>query len=414
MRLAVLALVCMLLLSGCGDAAVTETSTPTPDASPPPTETPEGSPTQESSPTDTETPVPTVERTAIDTPAPVTSTPSPTPITTSSPTSSATPPTPTATTASTPTDSRTPTPTPTATQSDSTGREQRSSWTVEVISVIDGDTMDVRMPDGSRDRIRLLGVDTPETSASRTEPNEWESIPDNSDGRAWLESWGQEATDYAETRLGGEEIYIETDPESDRRGTYDRLLVYAFQSETADRSFNRRLLDNGYARMYDTRFEKRSEYRAAEGKSQNDDIGVWGYSDSSTTTPTRTATPTATPDGGPDQPSGRLVVENVNADAEGNDHENLNDEYVEFRNDGDTELELTGWTLADEADHQYDFPSEFTLGAGDTVTVYTGSGDDTENELYWGSGRAVWNNGGDTVYVTNDDGETVVKYEYRG
>lgn len=270
--------------------------------------------------------------------------------------------------------------------------------------MIDGDTMEVRMPDGSRDTIRLLGVDTAETSASQTNPDEWGGIPDDSDGREWLESWGHDATAYAEERLGGKEIYIETDSESDRRGSYDRLLVYASQSESAETSFNLRLIENGYARMYDTQFSRRSTYQAAGSRAQDDDVGVWDYD----------APSTATPDGESGRQSDSLVVSEVHADADGNDHENLNDEYVEFTNEGGSAIDLTGWTLSDEADHTYQFPSGFTLEAGDSVTVYTGSGDDTEDELYWGSGRAVWNNGGDTIYVTDDAGETVIEHEYSG
>lgn len=266
--------------------------------------------------------------------------------------------------------------------------------------------MDVRMPDGSEDTIRLLGVDTPETSAGRTEPEEWEGIPDNSDGRDWLESWGGHAKDYAHDRVGDREIYIETDSESDRRGSYGRLLVYAYQSEDSSKAFNLRLIENGYARMYDTQFTQRSAYQSAESEAQENDVGVWDYAGSTTPTPTPAA------DGGQD--SEALVVSNVHADAEGNDHENLNDEYIELTNEGETATEMTGWTVSDEADHTYRFPSGFTLGAGDTVTIYTGSGSDTEDELYWGSGRAVWNNDGDTIYVTNDAGETVIEHEYSG
>jgi competence protein ComEC len=41
------------------------------------------------------------------------------------------------------------------------------------------------------------------------------------------------------------------------------------------------------------------------------------------------------------------------------------------------------------------------------------SGSDTDDEVYWGSGRALWNNnGGDTIIVTTDDGETVIRHEY--
>jgi hypothetical protein len=46
------------------------------------------------------------------------------------------------------------------------------------------------------------------------------------------------------------------------------------------------------------------------------------------------------------------------------------------------------------------------------VTLYTGSGTDSDIELYWGQGRAVWNNGGDTVTLTDDNGEEVDVYQY--
>lgn len=288
----------------------------------------------------------------------------------------------------------------------STDSSQTSSWTVTVISVTDGDTMDVRMPDGSTETIRLLGVDTPETRTGNTNPAEWEGIPDNADGREWLADWGGQASDYANERLAGQEIYIEVDSESDRRGTYDRLLVYAYQSESAEKSFNLRLIENGYARMYDTQFSERSEYQAAESEARNNDVGVWGYTEPTTSPPSS--------GGSGEGDSSDIVVSNIHADAPGNDHENLNEEYIELTNEGDSSVDITGWTLSDEANHVYHFPSGFTLEPGDSVTIYTGSGSDSDSELYWGSGTAVWNNTGDTIIVTNDDGETVVEHEYSG
>ena len=400
MRWPFLALACVLLLAGCGDVDSTtsptttvesnETEAPTPTATAGPHATKDTPTAGTSADTVDETRTPTRSATAE-------------PLETGTPAATPTP-VPQQPAIATPEPTASPSPTVTATPTATEQQEQRSSWTVEVVRVIDGDTMEVRMPDGSRDTIRLLGVDTPETSASQTNPDEWEGIPDDSDGREWLESWGHDATAYAEERLGGKEIYIETDSESDRRGSYDRLLVYASQSESAETSFNLRLIENGYARMYDTQFSQRSTYQAAESRAQDDDIGVWDYD----------APSTATPDGGSGRQSDSLVVSEVHADADGNDHENLNDEYVEFTNEGGSSIDLTGWTLSDEADHTYQFPSGFTLEAGDSVTVYTGSGDDTEDELYWGSGRAVWNNGGDTIYVTDDAGETVIEHEYSG
>jgi len=107
-----------------------------------------------------------------------------------------------------------------------------------------------------------------------------------------------------------------------------------------------------------------------------------------------------------------LEVAAINADAEGDDRENLNDEYVVFENAGDEPIDLSGWTVEDEAAHSYEFPGGFTLDAGATVTLRSGSGTDTDTDLYWGSGSPVWNNGGDTVILSDGDGERVLEVSY--
>lgn len=125
---------------------------------------------------------------------------------------------------------------------------------------------------------------------------------------------------------------------------------------------------------------------------------------------TSTATPTETDEG--DGSAGKLSIATIHEDAEGNDNQNLNDEYVTFANVGDGPLDMGGWTVADEAGQTYTVPDGFTLDPGAQVTLYSGSGTDTDEELYWGSGRAIWNNGGDTVIVRDSDGNTVLKEEY--
>ena len=111
-------------------------------------------------------------------------------------------------------------------------------------------------------------------------------------------------------------------------------------------------------------------------------------------------------------PAAAVEVAAVNADAEGDDGENLNGEYVVFENAGDEPVDLSGWTVADEAGRSYEFPSGFALDAGATVTLRTGSGTDTATDLYWGSGSPIWNNAGDTVILSNADGERVLEVSY--
>lgn len=124
--------------------------------------------------------------------------------------------------------------------------------------------------------------------------------------------------------------------------------------------------------------------------------------DSTTATPTATATDSGT----------SLELVDVHADAEGDDGDNLNDEYVVFENTGSSSVNLSGWELADAADHTYTFPDGTVLDPGDQITIYTGSGTDTETELYWGQSSPVWNNAGDTVIVRDDPGSIVIEETY--
>jgi competence protein ComEC len=114
----------------------------------------------------------------------------------------------------------------------------------------------------------------------------------------------------------------------------------------------------------------------------------------------------------PTEPAAALEVATINADAEGDDGENLNDEYVVFENAGEEPIDMSGWTVEDAAGRGYEFPGGFTLDAGATVTLRTGSGTDTDTELYWGSGSPIWNNAGDTVILSNADGERVLEVTY--
>ena len=139
-----------------------------------------------------------------------------------------------------------------------------------------------------------------------------------------------------------------------------------------------------------------------------------------TATPTATPVPTAAATSTPASPSsvtdaptaGTLSLVEVHADASGDEWDNLNDEYLVFTNAGDAALDLSGWTVRDEADHTYRFPDGVTLDPGASVTLHTGTGTDSATDRYWGSGAPVWNNGGDTVVVTDDEGTVVLRETY--
>ncbi|WP_438446733.1 thermonuclease family protein [Gorillibacterium sp. sgz5001074] len=126
--------------------------------------------------------------------------------------------------------------------------------TYVVKRVVDGDTLET----ATKERIRLIGVDTPETVKPGSP----------------VEAYGKEASDYAKSRLTGKTILAYADAED--KDKYGRLLRYIFiQGET--RMFNEELIAEGYANlmtvppnvMYSKQFQK-LEREARSGKK-----GLW-------------------------------------------------------------------------------------------------------------------------------------------
>ncbi len=98
-------------------------------------------------------------------------------------------------------------------------------------------------------------------------------------------------------------------------------------------------------------------------------------------------------------------------DAPGEDNDNLNGEWIKICNDGDTDIDMSGWEIVNDMGNFYEIPDGFILKAGSFVFVYTGSGTDTENSLYWGNPVEVWNNFGDLLTLLDNEGNTVLEYE---
>lgn len=109
--------------------------------------------------------------------------------------------------------------------------------------------------------------------------------------------------------------------------------------------------------------------------------------------------------------SGHIILLKFNYNAEGNDDENLNDEYVILQNIGDTPLNITGWTIKDESSNIFTF-LEHVLPANEVVTLHTGSGSNTENEIFWSKKGAVWNNKADAICLRDDEEKLVLYSEY--
>jgi micrococcal nuclease len=302
---------------------------------------------------------------------------------------------------------------------DARGPAEGTEWTVTITRVVDGDTVEARFPNGETDTIRLLGVDTPETSLGDVSTGDYEGFPETTAARDHLFNWGEQASQYATDTLAGEEVRLVVDEEADRRGYFGRLLAYIYVD---GKNFNKQLLTNGYARYYDSDFSQAEAFATVERTARDERRGLWAFEGAEAVESDDSGESTAATDGDESTTetdasadrvtSPRLSVAEINEDAPGNDNENLNGEYIVFENTGNTTVSMGGWTIQDEVQHTYAVPDGTTLTPGDRLTLYTGVGTDTDTELYSDAGSAIWNNGGDTITVENADGEVVLRRPY--
>ena len=242
-----------------------------------------------------------------------------------------------------------------------------------VVDVVDGDTIVVERP-GQEARVRIVGINTPEAG----------------------ECLADEAADRLDDLVGGDTVRLVVDTSD--VDDFDRLLRYV---ETADGvDVGAVLVTDGLAiaRRFEPDTARAITYERLQATARDAGVGLWA------------------PDacGSPTVGSGAITI-TVNADPPGDDTDDLTGEWVEFTNETAAGIDLDGFTVADEsASNRYEF-DDVTLGSGDTVRLVTGCGTDSDVLVHWcAGGSAVWNNGGDTVFLRDRSGNLVVALTYDG
>lgn len=147
------------------------------------------------------------------------------------------------------------------TSEDAVSADGRVSATVE--RTVDGDTFIAILEDGSRERVRMLLLDTPETKKEGTP----------------VQPFGLEASAYTKKLLDGKEVELEFDEE--QRDQYDRMLAYVYLD---GHMVNEQLLEQGLARVvvYQPNDKYIDEFRKIQDKAKQEKLGVWsieGYAD---------------------------------------------------------------------------------------------------------------------------------------
>lgn len=128
----------------------------------------------------------------------------------------------------------------------------------KVIKVVDGDTFEVSFS-GKKDKVRLIGVDTPEVV----------------DPRKPVQCYGREASAKAKSVLTGQEVILKSDPTQSDRDRYNRMLRYVYLKDGT--FFNKLMIQEGYAHeyTYNIPYQYQLEFKESEKKARTEKRGLW-------------------------------------------------------------------------------------------------------------------------------------------
>jgi micrococcal nuclease len=143
----------------------------------------------------------------------------------------------------------------------------------QVVEVIDGDTVKVRITSGYHDgklvTVRLIGIDTPETRKPGV----------------GVECGGQEATAHMQSiaftqdatgAFVGEFVVIDTDESQDLKDSFGRLLAYLDTNDGQDLAWAQVAMGWSDAYVYEKRFQRVARYDDTAYNASLQKLGVWG------------------------------------------------------------------------------------------------------------------------------------------
>ena len=126
-----------------------------------------------------------------------------------------------------------------------------------VTRVVDGDTIEV-FENNLVSKIRLIGVNTPETLDPRKE----------------VECFGLEASMFLKKELEGKKVKLEADKTQTDKDTYGRDLRYVFLNET---NINKKIIEEGYGFefTYKKPYVYQEDFKKAEKLAKENKKGLW-------------------------------------------------------------------------------------------------------------------------------------------
>ncbi len=231
-----------------------------------------------------------------------------------------------------------------------------------VSRVIDGDTFET----DSGTEMRILGINTPEKK----------------------QHLYANATAFLKSLIEGKNVTLERD--KTKADKYGRQLRYVFLGRIfVEEEILKKGMANSFIIPPNEKYSKR--LMEAEQYAKENRLGLWNLS----------------------KYSSCISLAELRWDAPGDDSENLNGEYVSLSNGCNSEISMAGWTLKNSGTRIYKF-KKFLIMPGASLTVRSGCGSDSQKELFWCGKKAVWNNGGDALYLRDSEGLLVLSETYAG
>ena len=138
------------------------------------------------------------------------------------------------------------------------GQYQQASQYINVTKVIDGDTFWGNDAGLVEVRVRLLGIDAPESRKSEHKE---------------VGYYGKESEDYLKALLSGKKVRLEYDV--DKYDQYGRILAYVYLE---DGTFvNAELIKNGYASVmtFPPNVKHADEFISLQRKARKNKAGMW-------------------------------------------------------------------------------------------------------------------------------------------
>lgn len=156
--------------------------------------------------------------------------------------------------------------------SNDTNSQESNLDAVKFIRTVDGDTIIVEDKTGEHKRVRMIGIDTPESVAKEEERNN---------------KYGVMASDYTKELLSNADtLYLEYDIDSDDQ--YDRILAYVWLEDVKD-TFDEKAIEeamvnaiivkNGYgiAKRYEPTVAHDNTLQRLTAEADESNIGLWQY-----------------------------------------------------------------------------------------------------------------------------------------